>query len=357
MKTEFLQISALLALAFAFCGPLKAQNPTSCASVSSRSNGNGQANLCPNVSGTLYATNFIGTPYATVPAAAKTGNIVLSYSGSNPLLTPYAVTRVWVTSSGTTLLGVSFGPAGIPTVSAGNTLVNYCYYGANLPTAGTLSLELTDPRTGVVYGMCSYDASCNGNCTVTANPFTLPVAYAAFSAVQQPNHEVLLQWTTAQEQNDHGFTVERSTGDSTFASIAFEASIAPNGNSSEPLHYNFTDAFLPANESILMYRLRQEDRDARYNYSAIQVVRLTPAKDALTVYTAGNKVRIDLSAGANAFPYEIVVYDSQGRVVRRLSVETRRCTVDGLRGGAIYFIAAKGKDGNILAATPIWLPS
>jgi len=357
MNTKYQPISTLIVVVFALCSQLRAQNPTSCASLSARTNGNGQASSCPNVSGTPYAANFIGTTYATVPVGAKTGNLTLSYSGTNPLLTPYAVTRVWVTSAGTTLSSVNFGPAGVPTVSGGNTLVNYCFYGTNLPTAGTISLELSDPQTGVKYGLCSYDASCNSNCVVVPNPTSLPVVYAAFSAIQQSNQVVLLQWTTAQEQNDRGFTVERSAGDSTFASIGFKASAAPGGNSSEPLHYNFTDAGIPANASILLYRLRQEDLDGRYQYSDIQVIRHTQAKEALTVYAAGNEVHIILAASVPAFPYEIMVYDAQGRVVRRVLAGARQCLISGLRGGAIYYVAVKGKDGRLLTAKPVWLPS
>src|SRR5579859_6429115 len=178
---------AWLVIVLALCGHLKGQSPTSCASVGSRANSNGQATSCPNVSGTLYATNFVGTAYATVPASSKTGNLQLNYIGSNPTLAPFAITRVWITSGGTSLTSVAFDPAAIPAVSGGNTQVNYCFYGANLPTIGTLSLELTNPQTGTVWGICSYDASCNSNCALVATPGALPVNFTSFTAVAAGN--------------------------------------------------------------------------------------------------------------------------------------------------------------------------
>src|SRR5258705_5935606 len=137
-----------------------AQYPASCAGVGSRANSNGQASSCPNAGGAM-ASNFTATSYATVPASSKTGNLQLSYAGANASLTPYAITKVWLTTTGSAIQTVAFGPASPPTVSAGNTLVNYCFYGANLATVDTLSFQLTNPQTGVVWGICSYDASCN----------------------------------------------------------------------------------------------------------------------------------------------------------------------------------------------------
>jgi hypothetical protein len=144
------------------------------------------------VSGTAMASNFSGTTYATVPAASKTGNLQFTYSGSHPSLTPYAITKVWLTNSGTAIESVSFGPAGVPTVVGGNTQVNYCFYGSNLATIGTLSFELTDPQTGVASGICSYDASCSSNCSVAANPAVLPVVFLSFRTVAfQGNAELV----------------------------------------------------------------------------------------------------------------------------------------------------------------------
>ncbi|WP_431210356.1 hypothetical protein ACQ86N_30635 [Puia sp. P3] len=205
-----------------------AQYPTSCTGVGQRANSNGGAASCPNVSGTAYAANFTGTSYATVPVTAKTGNFQLSYTGSNAAMSPFAITRVWLTSGTTTIQSVSFGPAAVPTVSAGNTLVNYCFYGSNLPTAGTLSMEMTNPETGVVWGICSYDASCNSNCVVVSNPAALPVHFASFTATAGEDG-VVLKWVTAQEENNKGFVIERRGVDGEFAEIGYVGSANVGG--------------------------------------------------------------------------------------------------------------------------------
>ena len=246
----------------------KAQYPTSCASVGSRANSNGQATSCPNNGGAM-ASNFTSTAYASVPTASKTGNLTLTYAGSNLTLTPYAITRVWLTNSGTTLTSVQFGPTSSPTVSGGNTQVSYCFYGANLATIGTLSLQLTNPQTGVVAGICSYDASCNSNCTVVANPATipLPVSFAWFKVQEATATSVRLGWATGQEQNNKGFEIQRSSGDSNFRTIGFVPSSRPGGNSSNSTEYSFTDNYPPAGQT--QYRLRQIDLDNKYIYSSV----------------------------------------------------------------------------------------
>lgn len=91
---------------------------------------------------------------------------------------------MWLTTAGTTVQTVAFGPAGVPTVSGGNTVVNYCFYTNNLSNAGTLSFELTNPQTGVVWGICSYNASCNSNCAITGIPVILPAIFTWFKILE-----------------------------------------------------------------------------------------------------------------------------------------------------------------------------
>src|ERR1700743_3395987 len=106
-----------------FCSASTAncQIPATCAALSQRSNSNGGANSCPNVSGTAYASNFAGTIYATVPVLAKTGNLHFTYSGANSGLLPLAITAVWLTNGSLTLQSISFGPAGVPVISGSTT--------------------------------------------------------------------------------------------------------------------------------------------------------------------------------------------------------------------------------------------
>ncbi|MDP4246771.1 MAG: hypothetical protein Q8932_13065 [Bacteroidota bacterium] len=335
---------------------LLAQSPSSCASVGSRANSNGQANNCPNVSGTAYASNFNGTIYATVPVLSKTGTLQFKYTGSNPSLSPFAITRVWLTNSGTTLQTIPFGPAGVPSISGGTTQVNYCFYGNNLPTVGTLSLELTDPQTGSVWGICSYDASCNTNCTVVATPGILPVEFVYFKAEQGTGQSVRLEWSTAQEEHNRGFIIERSAAGNTFDSIGWVPSSNPQGNSSMPASYTFSDMNLP--DTSLFYRLRQVDIDGRSRYSFVVAIRTTDKTfPQCTIRCRNSELIISFPQSLPSVQHDISIYNTEGRLIRRANALGAVSTsVSGLAHKTIYFVSASDIQGNRIPARSIYMP-
>jgi hypothetical protein len=336
----------LLATAWIPAITLKAQGPSTCATVTNRANSNGGANSCPNVNGTAYALNFVGTSYATVPATAKTGNLTITYPGILATLTPYAVTKVWITTTSTSLTATTFGPAGVPSVSGGNTQVSYCFYGANLPTAGTLSLQFVDPVTGIAKSICSYDASCTSNCALVANPtnLVLPVKYAYFNGRTTANGSVNLEWATAQEENNKGFSIERSAADSSFAPIAFIPSSNTRGNSSTLTGYSFTDH--PTDAGRLSYRIKQIDLDGNNSYSDVLEVTVPGNKVSARIFTEGQSIRILMPTGSQRQPYDVLVYDTQGRTLRHQhSVTTATAMITGLPEHSIYYVEILEKNG------------
>jgi hypothetical protein len=334
-KARVLPIAILMVAA----GSSMAQYPTSCADVGSRANSNGQASSCANVSGTLYAVNFVGTSYATVPALAKTGNLQLKYGGASLSLKPFAITRVWLTNPATTLLSVPFGPAGVPAVSGTDIVVNYCFYGNNLPPAGTLSLELTNPETGVVSGICSYDASCSANCTVVANPpVLLPVVLSGFVATEK-DETVQLSWVCNQEINNKGFVIERSVNGVAFNDIGFVAS----RSSSVPVKYAFTDTHLPAATTAL-YRIRQLDLDGTSAYTQVLTVVLTKNKSAVNIYGHEHSITIAFPAAGLLAAYNVTVYDLQGKMIEHKEIKAvKEYTITNLKGNSHYCVYVTGQ--------------
>jgi len=356
--TPGLRLVAFSCLFLMIGGVARAQNPTSCTGVGQRANSNGGANSCPNVSGTAYATNFVGTSYATIPASAKTGNFQLSYTGSNLGLLPYAITKVWLTSGVTTIQSVNFGPASVPSLSAGNTLVDYCFYGMNLPTAGTLSLEMTNPQTGVVWGICSYDASCNSACVVVSNPAALPVHFASFMA-SAGEDGVVLKWATAQEENNKGFAIERRGADGEFVAIGYVGSANVGGNSVSGTVYEFVDRGVGDEERVVAgggwvaYRIRQEDLDGKYEYSSTVVVNIVSS--GVRVYSAEGRVSVGLPV-AGFRPCSVVVYDSRGRTLRSLWVSQGGVTtIGGLPGRSVCYVTVSSGGGEVRVRRAVWV--
>ena len=78
----------------------------------------------------------------------------------------------------------------------------------------------------------------------------------------------MLKWSTAYEENNAVFIVERSTNDgATFANIG---TVEAAGSSDELREYNFLDIMAQAERSY--YRLKQVDEDGTYSYSDVVAV-------------------------------------------------------------------------------------
>ena len=191
---------------------------------------------------------------------------------------------------------------------------------------------------------------CSGT-TVSANfigpPFnclTLPSALLSFAG-QREGTVNKLRWTTSTEQNNRGFTVQRSADGVNYTDLGFVNSRAAGGNSTDALDYNYTDNN-PAG-SKQYYRLRQEDLDGRTKFSNVVIIKGNkptvlsvtgifpnpasteinvlvdaPLKDKVTllvINSAGKTVlqkAISLEAGSNTIPVNTSVLANGSYLVK-----------------------------------------
>ncbi len=94
----------------------------------------------------------------------------------------------------------------------------------------------------------------------------LPVTALNFTGVIK-NNQALLTWSTATENNNKGFYVERSADGKNFTSIGF---VKGNGTTTQVSKYNFTDVDVNKMASnVAYYRLRQIDFDGKEKLSSI----------------------------------------------------------------------------------------
>ena len=115
----------------------------------------------------------------------------------------------------------------------------------------------------------------------TTNPFqgadepgvAVPVELLTFSGVKMLQYN-LLQWTTATEQNNKGFDLERSVDGSNFTSLVFIPTKAANGNAVSQTTYSFNDEKPLAVKGF--YRLKQMDKDGRFSYSSVITINGKP---------------------------------------------------------------------------------
>lgn len=94
----------------------------------------------------------------------------------------------------------------------------------------------------------------------------LPVSWLAFTARRAP-WGVILQWTTATEENNAGFEILRSSDARTWSPIGY---VVGGGTRLTPQQYDFSDA-QPLTR-VTYYRLRQLDYDGTAHYSPITTV-------------------------------------------------------------------------------------
>ncbi len=111
-------------------------------------------------------------------------------------------------------------------------------------------------------------------------PAPLPVSLAKFTVAKQ-GMEVLLQWETASEQNNHGFDVEVSEDGSYFRALGFVKSKSPNSVQRQLYTYHDKE---PGKYGARYYRLRQIDLDGTTTYSFVRAVDFGQSKLSLSVY-------------------------------------------------------------------------
>ena len=88
----------------------------------------------------------------------------------------------------------------------------------------------------------------------------LPVELTSFTSAAIRN-DVVLNWTTSNEENNKGFEIERKAAGGDWIKTGF---VSGAGNSTHPVSYSFTDRLtLPGSYG---YRLRQIDFNGNYKY-------------------------------------------------------------------------------------------
>ena len=110
------------------------------------------------------------------------------------------------------------------------------------------------------------------------NDCPLPITLLSFTGEKQGSINKL-QWTTSTEVNNAGFELERSADGRNFSKLIFVNSLGDNGNSNRNLTYNYNDERPLASNGY--YRLKQVDKDGRFSYSNIVLIKGTRVTDVL----------------------------------------------------------------------------
>ena len=160
---------------------------------------------------------------------------------------------------------------------------------------------------------------------IGTNPIPLPVELISFTGQAKGNYN-LLNWTTASENKNKGFAVERSTDAASFREIGI---VKGSGNTSQETNYHFTDEQPFSGKNF--YRLKQMDMDGKSKYSAvIELINKRDAAAFLYPNPAGNEIKV-----ITGQKEQLYIIDIYGRNV--LSAFTNQAiNITSLRPGHYY---------------------
>lgn len=168
----------------------------------------------------------------------------------------------------------------------------------------------------------------------------LPVNILSFTAAKREN-SVLLSWTTASENNNSGFEVQRSENGISFDRIGW---IPGAVQSSSTRSYSFIDNN-PGTKTNF-YRLKQIDLSNSWKYSEVRKISFNRIID-LNIYPnpASDILNVQLSKNV----IELMIVNTTGQAVQQIpvngSVLVLRISIQHLSKG-MYWIQAMDKEDN-----------
>lgn len=164
----------------------------------------------------------------------------------------------------------------------------------------------------------------------------LPIHLLDFSGTAMSGYN-LLNWHTADEENNEYFDVERSQDGAVFYSIGRVYSSAVNGNSNTTIGYSFTDKTMP--EGVNYYRLNQVDISGKSTRSFIISLRHTGTAQTFTLSPNPTTGNMFFTATGITDQSLVQVYNVGGKEIQLMKVTTTRTEIDLSRQAAgTYFI-------------------
>jgi hypothetical protein len=186
----------------------------------------------------------------------------------------------------------------------------------------------------------------SGFAVTNATQSLLPVEWLDFTG-KLIGENTLLTWTTAAEQDNKGFDVERSFDGGSFEKIGF---VEGRGTVSQPQPYHFEDKkVLGTKVPVLYYRLKQIDTDGKFSYSKIVSVQLPGAEFAWQLLPNPTSGEVILQKKDCRECLGIVsLTDAAGREALRQQISGESNTLDLSRlPSGIYFVTVRGDDGGL----------
>jgi len=355
IKTLFLLFVCLLFISFANAGrPINGTTVFNSVSAGVKASGNGSG---PGITATnIEGFNFNLTTATSGPTMmieiwdgfVSSGNGVAFYeqtSSINPLFSGIKITSNDGAAFDLLSIGInaqsSLGGNSTVTItglnSSGNPISGATATGvASVSTLTTFNLSgnaafktisgIRITSTDVIYAFID-------NINLANVGTVLPLSWLDFSAISS-NNSVVLNWSTATEQNSRDFIIQQSINGTDWNTVGTTLAA---GNSSTVRSYSYVHT-TPGNGANY-YRIIQQDIDGRQNYSKVLVINLRDKSAHLALYP---------SVAANGFinvkldkKTQVQVFNSSGSVVmvKELQQGVSQLLLDKLPAG-VYHLKA-----------------
>ena len=174
--------------------------------------------------------------------------------------------------------------------------------------------EWTGNNQGSTSGVSGTVSISSGGVIVT------PIELLTFTAAPNGN-KVAINWQTVTETNNQYFTIERSADGKNFSELTRLNSVAPNGNSTSLLSYQFFDESPFSGASY--YRLKQTDYNGKFAYFNMVSVDFLKSKNiTFTVYPNPNlgEFTVNFAGIENNHEVQIILSDEFGKEVYSTSL-------------------------------------
>jgi hypothetical protein len=170
----------------------------------------------------------------------------------------------------------------------------------------------------------------------------LPIVLANFE-VSIENDLINLNWTTAIEENNNGFELQRSYDGITFEPAGW---VDGNGNSLSPIDYSFIDREANIGKSkTIYYRIKQVDFDGVFNYTPTRSINLD-GTSTITWFPNPAQENIVVNTNETAI---IEVYDMAGKTVLTTNtLESNSIDVSRIEMGT-YLMIIKNMNGEVIS--------
>jgi len=228
-----------------------------------------------------------------------------------------------------------------PTVGASSSTTTYT---GTLTTTTNPYRSLTDCITATPSSL-----SCNSlqitafgpgisTATFSCPSSALPIELLYFRA-EKLNNLIKLTWSTASEENNDYFTIEKSSDASTWNAIA---NIKGAGSSKSILSYSYQ--YSEIQTGILYYRLKQTDYNKEFKYSAIISVNnhlLEDQEQQILLFPNPNNGLFTVQSSKKDI-YQVAIFDSSGKQVCDFVLDKPDIDVSYLINGIYYVLFQNG---------------